>query len=420
MSGPLQLYQLFGGGGYRRGSGGSGGEEWEGGSCRSISIMVLRSEDLSSCFMGANTKSTAWMVLAWSSTVLQPSHRIRHPAEGRLAIKTADVRERIFGLFGYDVELPMRECQLEGLDIRSRELEIGSSFVNEVSTSGQTNESDNEGEGGLEQFPNFPGQLVSYPPGSDTFREFCKAKAAIGGKWGKCVEFIGRQFRGCTYFDEDVRSDLSEGFLYFLSQLEYGLSLPLTNLANGIMNAIGACPVQMNGNMWEVITVCDHLNERWEKEEILGMITPEDVLQFYGVKNLKASGGSYFCASVTRHRFFNQNSAGRFWNDNIIWVKGNCIQRDDEEPLNLRFRSVKQSVKSTMEKKESLLDKVAEKEVELKLVLGELGLSRKKRVDSRSNKIRKAHSTRSMVGVDEGRKEISREEVRAKTPGSGS
>ncbi|KAF6176976.1 hypothetical protein GIB67_027776, partial [Kingdonia uniflora] len=287
---------------------------------------------------------------------------------------------------------------------------MGSSSVNEVSTSGRTNESDNEGEVGFEQFPGFPGQLVSYFPGSDAFREFCKAKATVGGRWGNCVEFAGRQFRGCMvaegeeyfylladlevekrdrgidesisleYFDGDVQSDLSEGFLCYLSQLEYGLSLPLTNLVKRIMNAIRASPVQLNGNMWE----------------------------FYGVKNFKASGGAYFCASATRLHFFNLNSAGRTWNDNVIWVKV------DSKNVGIA------GVKSTVEKKESLLDKVVEEETELELVLEGLGLSRKKRVDSKSDKVRKAQSTRSMAGVDEGKKQISGEEVRTKTPGSGS
>ncbi|KAF6165554.1 hypothetical protein GIB67_006444 [Kingdonia uniflora] len=63
---------------------------------------------------------------------------------------------------------------------------------------------------------------------------------------------------------------------------------------------------------------------------------------------------------------------GRTWNDNIIWVKGNCLRRDDEELLDLRFRSVKQSVKSTVERKEPLLDEVSEEETELELALGEL------------------------------------------------
>ncbi|KAF6139933.1 hypothetical protein GIB67_028801 [Kingdonia uniflora] len=45
-----------------------------------------------------------------------------------------------------------------------------------------------------------------------------------------------------------------------------------------------------------------------------------------------------------------------------------------------------EGVKSIVERKESLFDEVAEEEVELKLVLEGLSLSRKKRVDSRSNK----------------------------------
>ncbi|KAF6173564.1 hypothetical protein GIB67_022923 [Kingdonia uniflora] len=70
---------------------------------------------------------------------------------------------------------------------------------------------------------------------------------------------------------------------------------------------------------------------------------------------------------------------GQTWNDNIICVMGNCLQRDDKALLDLRFRSVKQSVKSTVERKESLFDEAAKEETELELVLGELSLSRKKK-----------------------------------------
>ncbi|KAF6159319.1 hypothetical protein GIB67_032090 [Kingdonia uniflora] len=81
------------------------------------------------------------------------------------------------------------------------------------------------------------------------------------------------------------------------------------------------------------------------------------------------------------------DTEGQTWNDSIIWVKGNFLQRDDEEPLGIRFRTVKQSkCKVKVERKESLLDEVAEKGNEFELMLEGLGLSRKKRVDSRSNK----------------------------------
>ncbi|KAF6157950.1 hypothetical protein GIB67_015266 [Kingdonia uniflora] len=94
---------------------------------------------------------------------------------------------------------------------------MGNSSVNEVSTSGQTNKSNNEGEVGLEQFLGFPGQLVSYPSGSDAFREFCKAKAAVGEKWGNCVEFIGRSMTGVDegkrqVSGEEARTNFSKTF----------------------------------------------------------------------------------------------------------------------------------------------------------------------------------------------------------------
>ncbi|KAF6154480.1 hypothetical protein GIB67_028372 [Kingdonia uniflora] len=330
------------------------------------------------------------------------SLRNRYAAEGQLAIKTVEVRERIFGSLGYNAELPMTACHLEGLDTRSRELEykasnmesgkdasilesrtvragsnkclphererinssssssnnrfitknlestqrerqkirginqelseddkrlmrakdsgsrrssvggicvcrnspaesalkMSRSSVDEVSTFGRTNKSDSGGEGGLEQFSGLPGQLVSYPPSSDAFREFYKTKGAIGGKLGKCVEFAGRQFRGCTVAE-------GQEYFYLLADLE--------------------------------------------------------------------------------------------------------IEKRDR------------GVKSTVERKESLLDEVEEEEIELELVLGELGLSRKKRVESRSKKVVKAQSTRSMTDVDDGKRQTSGEEQnKAKTLGSGS
>ncbi|KAF6141830.1 hypothetical protein GIB67_003201 [Kingdonia uniflora] len=138
-------------------------------------------------------------------------------------------------------------CRVENLPIKFV-AEMGSSSVSVVSTSGRTNEFDSGRDVGSEQFLGFLGQLISYPPGSNAFREFC-----------------------------------------------------------------------------------------------------------------------------------------RTWNDNIIWVKGNSLQRDDEEPLDLQFRTVKQSMKSQVERKEYLLGEIA-KDTELDTALEGLSLSRKKRVDSRSKK----------------------------------
>ncbi|KAF6155048.1 hypothetical protein GIB67_035795 [Kingdonia uniflora] len=93
-------------------------------------------------------------------------------------------------------------------------------------------------------------------------------------------------------------------------------------------------------------------------------------------------------------------------------------QRDDKKPLDFRFRTVKQSVKSQVERKELLLDEVAE-EAELEFVLEGLDLSRKKRVDSRSKNVGKAQSTRSMAGADEERSQQLAGRILKALPASG-
>ncbi|KAF6134833.1 hypothetical protein GIB67_002234 [Kingdonia uniflora] len=157
-----------------------------------------------------------------------------------------------------------------------------------------------------------------------------------------------------------------------ITTLEYGFSLPLSNLDKGIMNLIGTCLVQMNGNIWE----------------------------FYGVTYYGASRGAYLCAKATRSRFFNLNSVGQPWNDNVILVKGDYLQRDAEEPIELLFRTVKQRPRSQVTRKELLLDKVTQEETKLEAILEDLGISRKKRVNNQDEKFQKFYSARLMTGAD--------------------
>ncbi|KAF6156561.1 hypothetical protein GIB67_000026 [Kingdonia uniflora] len=106
---------------------------------------------------------------------------------------------------------------------------------------------------------------------------------------------------------------------------------------------------EMNRNIWEVISVCESLNIRWEGEGRKRKMSFEDMLHFYGPRS-----------QVTR--------------------------------------------------KESLLDKVAQKETELEAVLEDLGIGRKKRVNIRVKK-----AARLMKGicfiVEEERVELKRKKV---------
>ncbi|KAF6167848.1 hypothetical protein GIB67_027626 [Kingdonia uniflora] len=418
----------------------------------------------------------------------------------------AEVRKRIFKMFGYDYDLPESKFKFEGLYSRARELEIGRHFYSEIfrevilepvarkeamrqiveeeieeenariaggeliswekiaetesrrwlynnvvkegfgassdsyldveesnlilkliigmetsidmetSTSSYTVETkhgeyvnvESEGEDEVvpAQFLDFPDRLVSYPPNSGVFREFCKSKALVGGIWGNVVEHTGRgvdKSISLEYFDENVQGDLDEGFLCYLSQLEYGLSLPHCNLAKGIINIIRDCLAQLNGNIWKVILVCESLYRLWEENEVEGRISPEDILQYYGVKNYSATGGTYFCSSSSRPLFFNLNLAGRMWNNNVIWVKGDCLQREDEEPMKLLYRTVKKSPQSKV-MNESMLDTVAQEGVKLEIVLKELGIKRNKRANNRFEKVQKSQMKKLMTGAEASKK----------------
>ncbi|KAF6134428.1 hypothetical protein GIB67_042927 [Kingdonia uniflora] len=95
---------------------------------------------------------------------------------------------------------------------------MGTSPVMEVSTFGRSaesnnEESDRENEVGVVQFPDFFGQLVSYPLNSDVFRKFCKSKDLIGGRWGNFVKHASRQFQSCII-------ESGEGHFFLLADLE--------------------------------------------------------------------------------------------------------------------------------------------------------------------------------------------------------
>ncbi|KAF6141302.1 hypothetical protein GIB67_024386 [Kingdonia uniflora] len=184
------------------------------------------------------------------------------------------------------------------------------------------------------------------------------------------------------YVQGVVKDSRTDGFCCYLTQFDYGLTLPLSNLAKSVMNMIGACPAQLNYNFWEVILVCETLNERWAASGSERRITAKDFLEYYAVKYVTTTDGTYISSSSSRPYFFDLSLAGRVWNDNLLWVSGECLQRSDEEPLKLNNRTITKVLR-----KESFIDVVAREGTELEAVLKELEISRFKRVASKDNKL---------------------------------
>ncbi|KAF6142011.1 hypothetical protein GIB67_037979 [Kingdonia uniflora] len=187
------------------------------------------------------------------------------------------------------------------------------------------------------------------------------------------------------YVQGVVKDSRIDGFCCYLAQFDYGLTLPLSNLAKSIMNIIGACPVQLNYIFWEVFLVCEILNERWAASGSERKITAKDFLEYYAVKYVTATDGAYLSSSSSRPCFFDLSSAGRVWNDNLLWVSGECLQRSDEETLELNNRTITK-------------DTVAREGTELEAIFKELEISRFKRVASKDNKVRRSQAERRMAG----------------------
>ncbi|KAF6158499.1 hypothetical protein GIB67_040013 [Kingdonia uniflora] len=234
------------------------------------------------------------------------------------------------------------------------------------------------------------GYLFEYPTGSNWFREFCKAKSSIDGIWGHAFAYRGNFFRTCS---------VSQGgdYLFLLPDLaqekkcrrlgnefDYGLALPLRNLAKSVMNWIGACLAQLNCNFWEVILVYKTLNGRWVVSGSARRITAKVFLEYYAMKYATTTDGAYFSSSSSRPCFFDLTSTGRVWNDNLLWV---CLQRSDEKPLKLNNRTIA-------------------KGTELEAVLKELEISRFKRAASKVDKVRRSQAKRRLAGKTPGSMEV--------------
>ncbi|KAF6135434.1 hypothetical protein GIB67_027308 [Kingdonia uniflora] len=183
----------------------------------------------------------------------------------------------------------------------------------------------------LVKWPRLKGSRVEYPMSCSQFREFCKAKISVDGIWGHA--FIYRE------------------------QFDYGLTLPLNNLARSVMNMIGACPTQLNCNFWEVILVCETLNERWATSGSESRITAKDFVEYYAMK-----------------------------------------YRSDEEPLELNNRTITKGIIYKVSRKESFIDSIAKEGTELEVALKRLGINRFKRVASKDDKVRRSQEKRRMAG----------------------
>ncbi|KAF6159018.1 hypothetical protein GIB67_042099 [Kingdonia uniflora] len=266
---------------------------------------------------------------------------------------------------------------------------------------GVGDEEDNLSE--LVEWPRLKGSRVEYPKGSSRFRDIshggdCLYLLPDLAKEKKC-RHLGDEV-SLEYVQGVVKDSQTDGYCCYLAQFDSGLTLSLCNFAKGVMNMIGTCPAQLNCNFWEVILVCKTLNERWAASGSERRITAKDFWEYYAVKYVTATDGAYLSSCSSRPCFFDLSSAGQVWNDNPLWVSGECHHWSDEEPLELNNRTITKGICCKVSRKESFIDVVAREGTELEADLKELEISRFKRVASKDDKVVLEESDKIAEGTD--------------------
>ncbi|KAF6154817.1 hypothetical protein GIB67_032429 [Kingdonia uniflora] len=271
-------------------------------------------------------------------------------------------------------------------------------------------------------------QFFMYPENVDVAKKFLQYKRSLNGKWGCYVMNAGLWFKTLVkpdgkinhyqvpsldkwkgnmgigddidipYYNGTGAEVVEDRFLCYLSQVVYGLSIPLTFFQKGVMNALKSCPGQLNGNVFKMMKVCEALNKRWRDGGIARQFLADDVLKYYKFKYVKDRKSGYLFSDSARSKFFNFESAGRPWCDHLVMVRGNCMQVPGEPALELIYKNFneKPNPKGVVDTS-SLFDVVSREGTELSKVLGALGIRREKRLNSIVEKVRRAHQNRAMA-----------------------
>ncbi|KAF6142780.1 hypothetical protein GIB67_023262 [Kingdonia uniflora] len=363
------------------------------------------------------------------------SERIRYAAEGRLTIKIAEVQEWIFGLLDYDVDLLVIEYQFEGLDWMGRELEYGRHFYEEL----------------------FGEVIVEPLARKEAVRLIAEEEIELeyvriaGGKLiSSRLEFESSKVDHLVTRVKDALIRLHDWHL-----VNYSSSSQLQNMGESSQGNMSSdhCDSDDDDDMSLAEDFQKHLEEednlvnkseveRYLAESCSGgqicihllwrieVIPPKDVgdwvfkdllelVVFFLIKarRRRMKFNSHFVFSVEGEEFCvgsnvicrvvvdmetstvnEESTSGRSAeSENVESEKED--ERDDEEPIELLCRIVKQCPTSKVKRKKSLLDIVGQEGIELEVVLKELHISRKKRANNKSEKVQKSQATRLMTGV---------------------
>ncbi|KAF6165607.1 hypothetical protein GIB67_021877 [Kingdonia uniflora] len=167
--------------------------------------------------------------------------------------------------------------------------------------------------------------VVVYQDGVDVGKEYLKYKKKLQGEWGRYVKLKNLWFRALSLVKGRRLSTTKSHAWRSRKMIEglviYGLRAHLTYFYKGVMNVLQCCLAHLNGNVYEMMRVCEALNEKWRKEWTAKQFEAEDVLKFYKWKYIESQNSGYLYSDSSRLKFFDFESASRPWNDHLVWVE---------------------------------------------------------------------------------------------------
>ncbi|KAF6143688.1 hypothetical protein GIB67_021698 [Kingdonia uniflora] len=236
------------------------------------------------------------------------------------------------------------------------------------------------------------GQFFMYPKNVDVAKKFLQYKRSLDGKWRNYVINAGLWFRilvrangkidhyqvpsldkwkgnmgigddiYISYYNGTGAEDVEDGFLCYLNQVVYGLSIPLTFFQKGIMNH--ECSKELP----------------------------------WPIKRSKERKSGYMFSDSARPKFFDFESTGRPRCDHLVMVRGNCMQVPGELVLKLIYKNFNEkSNPNGATDMLNLFDVVSREGTELNKVLGVLGIRREKRLNFIVEKVKRAYHNRAMA-----------------------
>ncbi|KAF6171203.1 hypothetical protein GIB67_001918 [Kingdonia uniflora] len=155
-------------------------------------------------------------------------------------------------------------------------------------------------------------QFVKYPENVDVAKKFLQYKKSLDEEWGDYVINAGLWFRTLVRPSGNVEH----------YQVAYGLSIPLTFYQKRVMNALMSYPGQLNGNTFEMMRVCEVLNQKLRDGGIARLFVADDVLKYYKFKYMKDWKSGYLFSDSAMPKFFDFESFGRPWCDHVVMVRG--------------------------------------------------------------------------------------------------